>query len=1008
MNSNRTSHRSTVASRRRPSVLLPAARSVCTRAAAPAGARDPPRFSDATAYAGTSMHNVIPAAERQCHNVRQAQGQYLSLASSMPLVPEAYQRHHKGCPKADCAAAVSLKVCRGTSVPENRGKWYEVCHGTPTHFVCWREDLPNVDLSGPIHPALLPLIASPPTTPSRSQNRAVAHPTVPLLPALLLPPAPAVPRQSASSISDGDGSCNGKDCQAKGKHVRSCRTCSFKLCQICCRIAQRENNRGCAEKHHMSGRNTQVPAPTFDHPTPSISISDNLIDPQLRDSTPSASYIPHESEPARVAPVVPSTGATAVRDAFYDSSKPLRPEHYHARQTAREELEAHTRRVAQRKAHEEEAKHNVRLLFWNEDKKDPKIYQVPVPKEIWPTFSLKLCSPAVCSALGITDTTLIETFEPAQWSWCVHDVEVSRNLELETNTLLYHTQGIQHSDMSREQDSVLQALGQKRPRKRPASVSFTPPPRPTTRAQMSSPPSSSLPPSPPSPSLLQRSSSMTSQSSLDQSTSQSSPVESLTPEMITGLRAEAASGMASWPLKYVCSMADGFSQMLLLCGSQQQKFSKVFPGHIFKPTTFKQNYRIWKQAPDSLKDRYVEAGLTDDGLWSRFHKEAAQLDVQSQGDTASPGENSDIPVENTATAAARSIDNPVVVSVKLEPMEAEIPASASGLHVVVEDGKEYRNEIVYYFTLQIQCVIGVEAYGHPTMHMHAHVHSRNRSSSTTEVTTRLYAHDRFSHFLNLTLGTTTTSASADGEVYEMTVLGGQVHGDGDGDGHNCGSDQIKGRETNDFRDDVRPLSQYRATKDVSPRSEELGSRSESSVLGPRSRSTPLSHRTETSVQNLENIGASCTCPHPGWQWVCTLHAAHSSCLRLKRLKSGHRKIRLASQTMLRGEQEHAPTSSGTLGEGAMGETVAKTLTVDSQGSAAPVPAQKRAEIHLRQHRRRRGRQAVVVWCRVSREWGGGSRSGWNTATDGRAYTYAHELDDVSLLFLWKSAGGGTR
>ncbi|KAA1469594.1 hypothetical protein DENSPDRAFT_848996 [Dentipellis sp. KUC8613] len=530
----------------------------------------------------------------------------------MPLVPEAYQRHHKGCPKADCAAAVSLKVCRGTSVPENRGRWYEV-------------------------------------------NWAVAHPTVPPLPALLLPPVPAVPQQSASSISDGDGSCNGKDCQAKGKHVRSCRTCSFKLCQICCRIAQRENNKGCAEKHHMSGRNAQAPAPTFGQPTSSISISDNLIDPQLRDSTPSASYIPHKSELALVAPVVPSAGATAVRDAFYDSSKPLRPEHYHARQTAREELEARTRRVAQRKAHEEEAKHSVRLLFWNEDGKDPKMYRVPVPKEIWPTFSLKLCSPAVRSALGITEATLIETFEPTQRCWCVHDVEVSRNIELETSTLLYRTRP----------ETSSQAPCQH-------FIHSPSPPDHTSSNELTSIIIAAAI-APVAPTFIVNNFAVISRSI--NITAVSYRVAYSRDDCWTACRGCEWNGILA-------------TKMLSLCGSQQQKFSKVFPGHVFKPTTFKQNYRIWKQAPDSLKDRYVEAGLTNDGLWSRFRKEAAQLDVQSQGDTASPGENSDIADENTATAAARSVNDPVVVSVKLEPMEAEIPASASGLHVVVEDGKE--------------------------------------------------------------------------------------------------------------------------------------------------------------------------------------------------------------------------------------------------------------------------------------------------------------------------------
>ncbi|KAA1478150.1 hypothetical protein DENSPDRAFT_659672 [Dentipellis sp. KUC8613] len=70
MNSDRALHRSTLPSRRHPPVLPPAARSVGARAPAAAGARDPPPLSDPTAYAGASMHSVITATERQCHNVR--------------------------------------------------------------------------------------------------------------------------------------------------------------------------------------------------------------------------------------------------------------------------------------------------------------------------------------------------------------------------------------------------------------------------------------------------------------------------------------------------------------------------------------------------------------------------------------------------------------------------------------------------------------------------------------------------------------------------------------------------------------------------------------------------------------------------------------------------------------------------------------------------------------------------------------------------------------------------
>ncbi|KAA1473703.1 hypothetical protein DENSPDRAFT_851791 [Dentipellis sp. KUC8613] len=68
MNSDQALHRSTFPSRHHPPVLPPAAHSAGAQAPAPAPARDPPPLSDATAYAGASMHSVVTATERQCHN----------------------------------------------------------------------------------------------------------------------------------------------------------------------------------------------------------------------------------------------------------------------------------------------------------------------------------------------------------------------------------------------------------------------------------------------------------------------------------------------------------------------------------------------------------------------------------------------------------------------------------------------------------------------------------------------------------------------------------------------------------------------------------------------------------------------------------------------------------------------------------------------------------------------------------------------------------------------------
>ncbi|KAF8196054.1 hypothetical protein BJ912DRAFT_835210, partial [Pholiota molesta] len=82
----------------------------------------------------------------------------------------------------------------------------------------------------------------------------------------------------------------------------------------------------------------------------------------------------------------------------------------------------------------------------------------------------------------------------------------------------------------------------------------------------------------------------------------------------------ASSGHANWPLKYVTAMADGFNKMSTMKGSLPCRFEASFNAN-FPKQTYNDNFQAWNAASREVKERYVQAGYSDAGLWKNFRKE---------------------------------------------------------------------------------------------------------------------------------------------------------------------------------------------------------------------------------------------------------------------------------------------------------------------------------------------------------------------------------------------------
>ncbi|KAG1900358.1 uncharacterized protein F5891DRAFT_1188673 [Suillus fuscotomentosus] len=79
-----------------------------------------------------------------------------------------------------------------------------------------------------------------------------------------------------------------------------------------------------------------------------------------------------------------------------------------------------------------------------------------------------------------------------------------------------------------------------------------------------------------------------------------------------------------WPGDfYACDIAKGF-RLCETISKRRQGVAKVFQkmfGVPYTSTTFHAHKRRWADAPANVTDRFVKAGRTEDGLWSKFMTE---------------------------------------------------------------------------------------------------------------------------------------------------------------------------------------------------------------------------------------------------------------------------------------------------------------------------------------------------------------------------------------------------
>jgi len=91
-----------------------------------------------------------------------------------------------------------------------------------------------------------------------------------------------------------------------------------------------------------------------------------------------------------------------------------------------------------------------------------------------------------------------------------------------------------------------------------------------------------------------------------------------------GVRSNQASSLhASWPLKYVRSMADGFDKMeTMSSGTLSARFYSSF-GLPFPASkaTWNMHSNIWNAATTRQRAKFIQSGFTPDGLWKNFVRE---------------------------------------------------------------------------------------------------------------------------------------------------------------------------------------------------------------------------------------------------------------------------------------------------------------------------------------------------------------------------------------------------
>ncbi|KAI0052552.1 hypothetical protein FA95DRAFT_1601600 [Auriscalpium vulgare] len=378
--------------------------------------------------------------------------------------------------------------------------------------------------------------------------------------------------------------------------------------------------------------------------------------------------VPSEEEPEQ--PV------GALSQPFYD----MIPAHIHSRSQAVAASKPLSRQ-AERQSREREAKETVQFWFWRESSKKPRRFDIHCPH--WPLFRILDCSKTVRLALlpeadHEDPTALIEMYDPSEETWLTIEIASCRSVEPGV-PLLFRTYGLEDGvDMSEKEQSCRAGRNPtySRQGKRPYTATVPDPatpsrsvrprvrsPSPVSPIQTPTPPSRVRRPAPripgtppPAPlAALQVGDALVLEDGFEEPQSDLVPqnevpamptaepaatLDSLAPDgdvppstpaegsyaratIDPSLRLVPArpNSKAKWPLKYVCFMAQGFEAMGQLSGTQEQNFCAAFPGSKYVRTTLWEHEKAWKDASESQRQRYVDAGTSGGLTWPQFCKE---------------------------------------------------------------------------------------------------------------------------------------------------------------------------------------------------------------------------------------------------------------------------------------------------------------------------------------------------------------------------------------------------
>ena len=333
------------------------------------------------------------------------------------------------CPVEGCNYSTTIRLCRGTRIANNKGYMYEACLGPADngHFIRWRRDLGEHDvpklpppqnvleimqqnltpLHIPVSPPKTPSVqtlrelaalaaasrndlfnAAPPSTPSRTANRAIytpspfrdtstrenSHPDgsttntpkttiapsdntsipsnsppslVPLEAATAITPDPAPleidhTRLAVNRKGAVISACNGSICRGPPvlDAVRFAKDCSNQYCKKCCLSYQRSGRKICSMASHNL---TTAVAPKIH------GISSNA--PTVAGVTPEG--------------IATATGIRLVASSGSSSHQVLRKEHYDAREKADRNYQLMSNKLIEKKAAEDVFRTTIKLLYWN-------------------------------------------------------------------------------------------------------------------------------------------------------------------------------------------------------------------------------------------------------------------------------------------------------------------------------------------------------------------------------------------------------------------------------------------------------------------------------------------------------------------------------------------------------------------------------------------------------------------------------------------------------------------